>query len=386
MIRNDIQGFSLFRENFIRPSAIAQLSICNGAATMQAAVKLASGRLDDDDDDHAAAIGRDLHHRAANALQMWQDGAEIEDAISFAKTKAKAGGVDSWSVFCLNFALVTASSIIDRYQIKRENCYIEKKLDMTSLGLLNGGTADLVFVADGNQVIIVDYKFGWIDQGEAIDHEQIACYAAAAARAYDCKKAIAYIIQPRAESDHRVPAPALFEKEDITATEIWTKSIATKARRESAELTPNYWACINCKAIGKCRAAKEWIMNAKQALDWIGWPTTPEDAAEALGAAKTAEKMAKAVITEAKEKMAQGANIPGWSLRPGRTTQTIEDQGNAIFALDDSGLDLVELAHSGAVFVKPSKLDEKGKEVVKDYIIKKTSEPILIADKRQGKE
>jgi hypothetical protein len=89
-------------------------------------------------------------------------------------------------------------------------------------------------------------------------------------------------------------------------------------------------------------------MQAIDALQLLGLPSTPEDWAEAIGAAKLAEKWAESTKNEAKKWIAEGGTAPGWKLRASGNVSTIRDVATVWQRLNDRGLGHVFIAAASA--------------------------------------
>ena len=153
-----------------------------------------------------ADLGTTLHGLAQCAVEAWREGMPWGDAIAAICNQATEGQVDEWSVTCLQRALEFVRDLIAKYEIEPENVLTEHWLDMTTFLSARGGTADLVLVIPFKSVIVCDYKFGFINQGDADEHDQTKAYAIAAADTFKVKEVIVFLIQPRSDADMRTAA------------------------------------------------------------------------------------------------------------------------------------------------------------------------------------
>ena len=366
------------RERFIRPSAISSIAACPGKPTMEAAMLLERGETP------AAAeadMGADLHRRCQEAIDFWRSGQEWHDVLCWAIGTATDDELDGWSIFCLRFSLETVRDLIGKYGATREQVQTEIKLPVEVIGFANPGTADVV-ISTPDVCVIADFKQGWVDQGDCADHEQTGVYAAAAAEMFSAPKVITYLIQPRAEKEHRVPPPALYDAQALRDVRASTAATIRLARGDNPELHPSYNACVYCSALHRCRAAKEWVLNAAEALEVIGFPSDPQDASEHVAAVKVAEKFAKDAKPEIKKVMTAGMVIPGWKLAAGSKRTSISSPGTALQRLLDHGHNMITLANLGAIKLAPAALPPHAAELVADYVSTKQAAPSLTADKR----
>jgi RecB family exonuclease len=89
-----------------------------------------------------------------------------------------------WDQRCVADAVTFARALIDKHGIEPEHILVEHRLDGKDLGLVNGGTADLILVVPFRLVVVVDWKFGFIDQEDADEHDQLVAYALMASRTF----------------------------------------------------------------------------------------------------------------------------------------------------------------------------------------------------------
>ncbi len=338
------------RDDYIRPSSLGEDSLCSGRATLQAIVEEAFGEVTADvKEAPEAAIGTKVHGWNAVGIQAWKDGAEWGDAIASACNQAQADGLDSWSVHCVQLCCEFARDLIAKHEIERENVLIEHRLDMSDLfGFQKGGTSDLILVVPFKLVIGVDWKAGFLDQGDADDHDQLQAYAAAAAATFQATEVLVYLYQPRAEK-HRRATAATFSAQALAANRAWTQAVVRLARGPNPELTPGYQQCKNCKALTRCAAAQEWIVNALEAAALIGKPTDPDSWGELCNVAKTAEKFAERGIEEAKAYAKSGGEINGWCLKDSGSMTKIDAKRAIQLAREAGTFDqLLEFAAFGA--------------------------------------
>lgn len=257
-----------------RPSNIGRISLCSGQPIMAAAVIAEDGQPKSAPE---ADLGNEVHKGVqdgvgyAEALTDWNWTA----AANMVCDKAAARGMDSWSVYCIRSTLEFYESLVRKYQIDHDNILVEHQLDMASTGFNRKGTADLVLIVPFKHVIICDLKAGFVDQGEAADHDQLSVYAAAAAETFKVKKVTVWIWQPRESPANRASA-AEFDADTLRATTAWSRDVLERSRNPKASLTAGFTQCATCAALRRCPAARKYIMDAQEALAAIGDPATPE--------------------------------------------------------------------------------------------------------------
>ncbi len=292
-----------------------------------------------------AMVGTEVHAWNSQAIQYWLGGMEWGDAISKACNEAQAAGLDSWSVRCVQLCCEFARDLIASHGIERENVLTEHALDMTEIfGFTKSGTADLVLVVPFRKVIVVDWKAGFLDQGDADDHDQLSIYGIAAAATFKAEEVLVYLYQPRTEKKHRASA-ATFSGHALAANRAWIAAVVRRARADHPELSPSFDACKFCKALTRCAAAKEWIMHATEAAALIGNPNDPDAWGELCAVAKTAEKFAESSIEEAKAYAKAGGAITEWALKDSGTMTKIDAPKAIALAREAGAIDqLLEFA------------------------------------------
>lgn len=371
-------GLAQEAEQYIRPSALYQLAACPGSALMQAAH---NARFGQPMDSAEAALGTDGHDRVAASIQEWKAGAAWGDVIASACNQATDDGVDSWTVFCIKYCLEFARDLIEKHGIDAENVLTEQQLDMQFLGFQqkeDSGRADVVLVVPFKLVIVVDWKLGFIDQGDADEHDQTQAYACAAAEQYHCDTVLVYLAQPRAEQAYRVTG-AEFDAAALRANAGWTQAVINLARGEDPELCAGYEQCHYCDALATCPEAREYIMRAKQALELLGEPDDAEEIDRLADAAKLAEKFANDGKALAKHALEQGTVLERWQLGTPRANRFCSNVPGALGKLLEADK-LFEA--SQAITIKVGSLPPDCHDLIKDTIGSKLSAPPLTMRKR----
>jgi hypothetical protein len=251
---------------------------------------------------------------------------------------------------------------------------------MRECGMERSGTSDLVLVA-GNVVVIVDLKAGFLDQGEADDHDQMASYAAAAAVEFRCDDVHVYLWQPRNPKGKQATA-AGYNAKALRAAAAWARSVTALARKPRPPLTAGYLQCATCPALLRCKAVKEYIMDAIEAIEIMGEPLDAEAWGRAVGAAKLAEKWAEQWRAKGKERLKQGEPVEGFRLTAGTQRKFIDNLPLVIQKLQGAGFGAELLA---ACSISVGKLSNEAQEVIAENIGTTTNEPSLVAEKRGKK-
>lgn len=371
-------------EKFRRPSALSQLAACEGAPLMQAHVLTLDGEPPASD---VADLGTDGHDRIAEAIEGWklaqdtgEHGAAWGDTIALACNEAAEAGVDAWTVRCIQSCLEFARDLIAKHGIEVDNVLTEHPLDMAALGFQRKGTADLVLVIPGELVIVIDWKLGFIDQGEADDHDQTQAYAAAAAETFNAKEVLVWLVQPRAPKEHRRTG-ATYDADTLRANRAWTVAVLNRSRSATPQLHAGYSQCVYCKALHRCPEAKRYIMDAQEALAVLGAPLDGAGFADLIDAAKLAEKFADTGKELGKAHIMAGNHVPGWKLGTPRATRAVVDVPAALAELEAAGITATDLAQADALTIKVGNLPDAAESVIAGRITEKLSSPPLTIDK-----
>jgi hypothetical protein len=209
------------------------------------------------------------------------------------------------------------------------------------------GTADVI-VARGNELIVVDFKYGRGVEVSAERNPQMSLYALGALQAYqglvaDFERVRMAIVQPRVKS-----APSEWDC-SVEELETWGRSTARSAAAscklaalttideewEKTFLRPGEKQCKFCKAKATCPALRNEV--AVTITNVSPLPATPEEfdgleivdaipvstadtewLAAALTKVDLIEDWCKAVRAEAERRLLAGKPVPGWKLVQGK--------------------------------------------------------------------
>jgi hypothetical protein len=170
------------------------------------------------------------------------------------------------------------------------------------------GTADLI-VRDGEDLHVIDWKFGRAEVEDAQDNLQLAAYAVMASKGFRVDGAIiVHIVQPRL----RVHTQHAFNPAQLAEAERQIIGIKTIAECEDAPLRPGSPQCDWCPAKANCPALAQVAASSPQtALPAM----PPEQLANYADTARLARKWADAVDAELKRRLLTGEVIPGYRLQ-----------------------------------------------------------------------
>lgn len=244
---------------------------------------------------------------------------------------------------------------------------IEVNLDegLKSLHPALGGTADAVLV-DGNHLHVIDLKTGRVAV-DAQDNKQLLTYALGAMRQLKAPSTIEctmHIYQPRVgHSKWTVSGNRL----NLHGERL--KSAAELALSGDAPTNPSPDACRYCKAKTICPSMREKVQETARSDFKPDTTVTPE----MLDDAALVAAWADAVQSAAKEQLANGKSIQGWTMRVGRKTKFWKDEALVQEAFKDM-LIAWELKSPSAVL-------KLGVEVSEDLVGEKTAASSLVRAK-----
>ena len=244
---------------------------------------------------------------------------------------------------------------------------IEVNLDegLKSLHPALGGTADAVLV-DGNHLHVIDLKTGRVAV-DAQDNKQLLTYALGAMRQLKAPSTIEctmHIFQPRVgHSKWTVSGNRL----NLHGERL--KEAAELALSGDAPTNPSVDACRYCKAKTICPSMREKVQETARSDFKPDMTVTPE----MLDNAALVTAWADAVQAAAKEQLANGKSIQGWTMRLGRKTKFWKDEALVQEAFKDM-LIAWELKSPSAVL-------KLGVEVSEDLVGEKVAAPSLVKAK-----
>jgi hypothetical protein len=185
------------------------------------------------------------------------------------------------------------------------------------------GWADAIAVLP-ERVIVVDFKFVWLDLARIMATWQMAAYAVALYEEFH-KPVEAYVYCPRLEQAFDCP-PYPYEQ-----TLVRIKEVIATSRRPDAPLHVQPEACKYCKARAICpelnRELSVVVADRTQLT-----PTTRAKRREFLALVET---WAERVRTEDRQFMLDGGEIPGWEIRKRQGPRFIPDAYTAWLHLHD---------------------------------------------------
>jgi hypothetical protein len=234
---------------FIRPSFLPILAACPAAAQLSFYVVEQFG------EPAPAAVmdlGSDIH--ACVMLALLPLVADPEAAPDIDAALAKFPALSGWDQACVRrcveFAVALVAKTRHDYPGERVEVLLEHHLDGSILGIARGGTADLIIVIPFKHLRVVDWKAGFLDQGEAADHDSLAAYGVMGAATFKTKTVEVYLFQPRAIRPRA--SGARFSGVELKTTETWTRSVVEAPPRTTPRPSP----ASTAPSAGRCRAAR----------------------------------------------------------------------------------------------------------------------------------
>jgi hypothetical protein len=255
-------------------------------------------------------------------------------------------------------------TIAHGYKGARPYVVIEKKLDYSDIAEGGFGTGDCVLMC-GNDLHIIDFKYGRGVAVSAEDNPQLKLYALGAAKEYgflyDITNVTLHIVQPRLAdgiSSWSLPFS------ELTA---WGNSIKPKAEQANTgggDFRCGDW-CRFCKAKASCKARAEYFLTLE---DTKGTPAdllTDAELGDVLVRALQLKNWVSDIEEYALAEILAGRDVEGWKAVEGRSNRKITDIDTAFKTLTESGYDEALLYERKPLtltalekLVTPSKLTE----------------------------
>jgi hypothetical protein len=244
---------------------------------------------------------------------------------------------------------------------------IEVNLDegLQSLHPALGGTADAILV-DGNHLHVIDLKTGRVAV-DANENKQLLTYALGAMRQLKAPSTIEctmHIYQPRVGHSKWTVSGNYLNLHGRRLVEA-----AELALSGDAPTNPSVDACRYCKAKTICPSMREKVQETARSDFKPDMTVTPE----MLDDAALVTAWADAVQAAAKEQLANGKSIQGWTMRVGRKTKFWKDEALVQEAFKDL-LIAWELKSPSAVL-------KLGVEVSEDLVGEKVAASSLVKEK-----
>ena len=201
------------------------------------------------------------------------------------------------------------------------------------------GTVDCLMLC-GNELDIIDFKYGKTVKVEAENNPQMLLYAAGVVKKftllYDIKKIILHIVQPRMDN---------FSKWEISREDFekWCeaiKPIAKAAFNGEGQCEVGEWCDSHfCKSRANCRA---YISRMNGVLPYLGKEPpvlSDEEVGQALKLAADIKKWYSIIEKYALNALLAGKSITGWKVVEGRSNRAFDDVDKTFKDLEEKGFD-----------------------------------------------
>lgn len=273
---------------------------------------------------------------------------------------------------------------------------IEETVHYSSWAPEGFGTVDCLIIY-GNDMHIIDFKYGKGVPVKAEGNYQLALYALGAYQEYgflfNIENVHLHIVQPRIPNNSSWSTSL---KELLTWGEKVVKPAAEKAIKGEGEFRPadycsgdktNYCREGFCKAYGRCRATMEKNMalfedawdgqgNTRKLPPLLSWEEVGHLLKKAMFLKSWVENLEKISL----ERIVSGETVPGWKIIEGRSNRTIPDPDAAFKELMEAGYEEAVLYDK-----RPLPLNSLEKLVSKEdkqnilakYIVKPQGKPTL---------
>lgn len=260
---------------------------------------------------------------------------------------------------------------------------LETRSDYSHIVPEGFGTVDCLMIC-GNELNIIDFKYGKTVKVDAENNPQMLLYAAGAVRKfallYDIKSIVLHIVQPRMEN---------FSKWEISRDDFdkWCESIkpvAEKAFKGEGECVVGEWCDSHfCKSRANCRA---YLSRMNGVIPYLGKEPpvlSDEEVGQALKLAQDIKKWYSIIEKYAVNAVLQGKHIKGWKVVEGRSNRTFDDIDKTFTDLEAKGINKTLLYKNVPITLTECEkiLGKKDfAEMCGEHIIKPSGKPTLVEE------
>lgn len=271
---------------------------------------------------------------------------------------------------------------------------VEQKVDYGHIAPEGFGTADCIIIY-GNELHVIDFKYGQGVPVKAENNPQLALYALGAMAAYSIiyriEKVTLHVIQPRLRQ---------FSRWDTSANALetwgeWVRERAEMAWKGKGDFQQGYW-CKFCKAAATCRHRTNANLSLEECIvadengKKVSHPLPPlinnEEVGQILGKAQHLAAWVKKLEKYALDALMKGESIPGWKIVEGRSNRTIVDVDAAYTKLQEAGYAEALLYNRVPVsLTEAEKLISKEDyaDILSKYVQKPKGKPTLVPEADQ---
>lgn len=253
---------------------------------------------------------------------------------------------------------------------------IEKRLDYSHIAPGGFGTGDCVMMC-GNDLHIIDFKYGKGVAVSAEDNPQLKLYGLGALNEYsilyDITNVTLHIVQPRLTDGNSAWS---ISAADLIAWGESIKPIAELADKGQGEFKCGDW-CRFCKAKAVCKTRAEYFLEAEKLESVPAELLTNSELGDILTRAQNIKNWITDIEDYALKEILSGRAVDGWKAVEGRSNRAIKDIDAAFSVLTANGYDEAMLYER-----KPITLTALEKLVPKPQLTALIGEQII---KPQGK-
>lgn len=257
---------------------------------------------------------------------------------------------------------------------------IEKRLNLDFIAPNTFGTADCI-IAKGNDLHIIDFKYGKNVRVDATENAQLKCYALGAVNLldgliYDIKNVHMHIVQPRIEniSTYSINKDVLLSWLDTIV-----RPQATKALNRSDEIKCGSW-CKFCKAKPFCREyAKRFDLEAMRDINVL----SNDEIAENIDRLEGVSSYLKELKAYALNQCLNGFEFPGYKAVLGRSNRSWDDTEAALQCAIDAGVNpdlLFTQKPLSLAQIEKAMGKKEFNKVLGAHVIKPPGKPTLVKD------
>lgn len=181
------------------------------------------------------------------------------------------------------------------------------------------GQQDVLFYNE-ETALIIDYKFGRLPVEPAGTNTQLLALCLLTLEALPTLSVVhAAILAPYVS--RATPTIVTYTRADEQNMRTLITNAINRAAQPNAPLVPSLHACRYCRAAATCPAAEAHALTCNQITNWSLLPVT--DRAELYRRAQLAKSLAARIEAACKEDLLAGVEIPGLTLKPGKTTRKL---------------------------------------------------------------
>lgn len=268
---------------------------------------------------------------------------------------------------------------------------IEKCLDLGDYVPGGFGTADFIMF-QGEDLYVVDFKYGKGVPVSAEENPQMMLYALGAYKAYcflyPIKNIHLAIVQPRLDSISEWTCSL----DDLLKFGVYVTERAALAFDGEGDFSPGEEQCRFCRAKQQCRARADYNVQMAFSQDKGKIPPliSSEEAGRYLLQGEDLEKWLKDLKEWALAECLAGHEVPGWKAVEGRGSRDWTDMDAAFERLTKSGMteEVMLWEKKPLTLAQVEKLIGKKnfQDAVGEFIIKKPGKPALVkeSDRREA--